>query len=64
MNVLLVPITEVGSQCKLTFKMPGIKSMDLTASVTSPGGITQDAEVKEVEDGLNAIHFVIRVITI
>lgn len=32
-----VPVTEVGSQCKLTFKMPGITSFDLSATVTSPG---------------------------
>lgn len=53
-----VPITEVGSQCKLTFKMPGITSFDLSATVTSPGGITEDAEIKEVEDGLYAVAFV------
>ncbi|XP_044741492.1 filamin-A isoform X3 [Chrysoperla carnea] len=53
-----VPVTEVGSQCKLTFKMPGITSFDLTATVTSPGGVTEDAEIKEVEDGLYAVHFV------
>ncbi|XP_063981261.1 filamin-A isoform X2 [Diachasmimorpha longicaudata] len=53
-----VPITEVGSQCKLTFKMPGITSFDLTSSVTSPGGVTEDAEIKEVEDGLYAVAFV------
>jgi filamin len=33
-----VPVTEVGSQCRLTFKMPGIKSTDLRAAVTSPNG--------------------------
>ncbi|KAK0098975.1 hypothetical protein PV326_011999 [Microctonus aethiopoides] len=53
-----VPITEVGSQCKLTFKMPGITSFDLSATVTSPGGVTEDAEIKEVEDGLYAVAFV------
>ncbi|XP_071870651.1 filamin A protein cher isoform X5 [Bombus fervidus] len=53
-----VPITEVGSQCKITFKIPGITSFDLTATVTSPGGITEDAEIKEVEDGLYAVAFV------
>ncbi|XP_008201955.1 filamin-A isoform X1 [Nasonia vitripennis] len=52
-----VPITEVGSQCKLTFKMPGITSFDLAATVTSPGGVTEDAEVKEIEDGLYAVAF-------
>lgn len=53
-----VPSNDVGSKCKLTFKMPGITSFDLAASVTSPKGISQDAEVQEVEDGLYAVHFV------
>ncbi|XP_050314750.1 filamin-A isoform X2 [Anthonomus grandis grandis] len=53
-----VPVTEVGSQCKLTFKMPGITSFDLSATVTSPGGITEDAEINEIKDGLYAVHFV------
>ena len=33
-----VPITEVGSQCRLTFKMPGISCSDLRASVMAPTG--------------------------
>ncbi|XP_053682434.1 filamin-A isoform X2 [Sabethes cyaneus] len=53
-----VPVTEVGSQCKLTFKMPGITSFDLSSTVTSPGGVTEDAEIQEIEDGLYAVHFV------
>ncbi|XP_020279518.1 filamin-A isoform X4 [Pseudomyrmex gracilis] len=53
-----VPITEVGSQCKLTFKMPAITSFDLAATVTSPGGVTEDAEIKEAEDGIYAVAFV------
>lgn len=53
-----VPLTEVGSQCKLTFKMPGITSFDLAATVTSPGGVTEDAEIQEVADGLYAVNFV------
>lgn len=53
-----VPMTEVGSQCKLTFKMPGITSFDLSATVTSPGNVTEDAEISEIEDGLYAVHFV------
>lgn len=28
------------------------------ATVTSPGGVTEDAEINEVEDGLYAVHFV------
>ncbi|XP_055692729.1 filamin-A isoform X7 [Lutzomyia longipalpis] len=53
-----VPITEVGSQCKLTFKMPGITSFDLTSTVTSPSNVTEDAMIQEVEDGLYSVHFV------
>ncbi|EDW59138.2 filamin-A isoform X2 [Drosophila virilis] len=53
-----VPITEIGSQCKLTFKMPGITSFDLAACVTSPSNVTEDAEIQEVEDGLYSVHFV------
>lgn len=36
----------------------GITSFDLSATVTSPGGVTEDAEIKEVKDGLYAVHFV------
>lgn len=53
-----VPVTEVGSKCKLTFKLPGITSFDLSSTVTSPGGVTEDAEIQEVEDGLFSAFFV------
>lgn len=56
-----VPSNEVGSQCRLTFKMPGITSFDLSASFAAPNGVCQDAEVKEIEDGLYAVHFVPKV---
>lgn len=36
----------------------GITSFDLAATVTSPGGVTEDAEINEVKDGLYAVHFV------
>lgn len=36
----------------------GITSFDLSATVTSPGGVTEDAEINEVRDGLYAVHFV------
>jgi hypothetical protein len=41
-----VPVTEVGSQCRLTFKMPGIHIRDLEAAVTSPSGTTTPAQVR------------------
>lgn len=53
-----VPVTEVGSKCKLTFKLPGITPFDLSSTVTSPGGVTEDAEIQEVEDGLFSAFFV------
>lgn len=56
-----VPSNDVGSKCKLTFKMPGITSFDLAAAVTSPKGVTQDAEVQEIEDGIYAVNFVPKV---
>ena len=53
-----VPVTEVGSQCRLTFKMPGIKASDLKATVASPTGKVETAMVVELEDGLFAVNFV------
>ncbi|KAH9628941.1 hypothetical protein HF086_006310 [Spodoptera exigua] len=35
-----------------------ITSFDLAATVTSPGGVSEDAEIQEVEDGLYSVHFV------
>lgn len=40
------------------FSFPGITAFDLSATVTSPGGVTEDAVINEVEDGLYAVHFV------
>lgn len=36
----------------------GVLPYDLSSTVTSPGGITEDAEINEIEDGLYAVHFV------
>ncbi len=55
-----VPVTEVGSQCRLTFKMPGISASDLVASVSSPSGKVDKAAIAELEDGLFAVNFVPR----
>lgn len=40
------------------FLQTGITSFDLSSTVTSPGGVTEDAEINEVQDGLYAVHFV------
>jgi len=53
-----VPVTEVGSQCRLTFKMPGISINDLNAMVTSPSGRSTNANINELEEGLYAVNFV------
>lgn len=53
-----VPITEVGSNCRLTFKLPGVSPFDLTASVSSPSGVVDDAEIVTLEDYLYAVNFV------
>ena len=53
-----VPNAEVGNKCKLTFKMPGTSPMDLTASVASPKGLVEDAEITEISDSLFAVIFV------
>ena len=53
-----VPVTEIGSQCRLTFKMPGIYVEDLEATVTSPSGKSTKANVSEEEEGLYAVNFV------
>ena len=59
-----VPQTEVGSKCHLAFKIPGVSAMDLTAFVTSPTGITDDAEIAETEDGAYGVSFVPKVLGI
>ncbi|KAJ6639385.1 Filamin-A, partial [Pseudolycoriella hygida] len=53
-----VPLAEVGTECKLTFKMPGITSFDLGSTVTSPSNVTEDAEIQEIADGLYAVNFI------
>jgi len=53
-----VPLTEVGSQCRLTFKMPGIQLKDLDASVADPSGRVSKAKMTELEEGLYAVNFV------
>lgn len=43
---------------QITLFTIGVLPYDLSSTVTSPGGITEDAEINEVEDGLYAVHFV------
>ncbi|XP_046641662.1 filamin-A-like isoform X3 [Daphnia pulicaria] len=53
-----VPQTEVGSKCRLAFKIPGVSTMDLSACVTSPSGVTEGADIGETEDGSYGVSFV------
>ncbi|XP_067124657.1 LOW QUALITY PROTEIN: filamin-A-like [Centruroides vittatus] len=53
-----LPVTEVGSQCKLTYKLPGTNAFEMAAKVTSPNGETEDAEIMDLEDCLYAVNFV------
>ena len=53
-----VPQTEVGSKCRLAFKIPGVSAMDLSASVTSPSNVSEDADISETEDGGYGVSFV------
>ncbi|KAG1661162.1 Filamin-A [Nymphon striatum] len=52
-----VPITEVGNECKFTFRLPGTTPYDLVARVTSPNGTTEDAEIIDLNDSTFAVHF-------
>ena len=36
----------------------GVAQFDLAAKVTSPGGVSEDATIDEIEEGLYAVHFV------
>lgn len=53
-----VPIMDVGSECKLTFKMPGSSAFDMSARVTSPSGVTEDAVICDLDDCLYCVQFV------
>jgi filamin len=43
-----IPVTEIGRQCKMTFKMPGVGVFDLSATAKSLGGITEDESPKKL----------------
>lgn len=46
----------VGSKCQLTFKLAGVSALELGASVTTPGEVTDDATITEA-DGFHAVNF-------
>ncbi|XP_041349933.1 filamin-A-like isoform X2 [Gigantopelta aegis] len=53
-----VGITTIGSQCELSLKIPGTSPFDLTASVTSPQGVTELCDVMSLDDCHYSIKFV------
>jgi len=53
-------ITNVGSQCELSLKIPGTTVADMTASVTSPLGVVENCEILDLGDCNYSIKFVPR----
>ncbi|XP_036366037.1 filamin-A isoform X2 [Octopus sinensis] len=51
-------ITHIGSQCELSLKIPGTSPFDMTASVTSPSGVTEVCDVISLNDCHYSIKFV------
>jgi filamin len=51
-------VTQVGSQCELSLKIPGTKLADMEASVTSPAGVTQTCDIQEVDNSHYSIKFI------
>lgn len=51
-------ITHIGSQCELSLKIPGTSPFDMTASVTSPSGVTEVCDVVSLNDCHYSIKFV------
>jgi filamin len=52
------PVAEIGNDCKLTFKLPGSSAYDMSARVTSPSGVTDDASISDMDDFLYCVQFV------
>ncbi|XP_061582652.1 filamin-B-like isoform X1 [Cololabis saira] len=51
-------VTSVGSVCDLNLKIPAIDAQDVTATVTSPSGASQPAELVAVGDSTYCVRFV------
>ncbi|XP_030827869.1 filamin-A isoform X3 [Strongylocentrotus purpuratus] len=52
------PVSNVGSECELTVKIPGTDPLDMTAQVTNPAGRTVDAEIMDRPDCKYCVKFV------
>ncbi|XP_035216492.1 filamin-A-like isoform X2 [Stegodyphus dumicola] len=53
-----VPVADVGNECKLTFRLPGSSAFDMSAKVTSPSGVSDDAVITDLDDCLYCVQFV------
>ncbi|XP_054724113.1 filamin-A-like [Uloborus diversus] len=53
-----VPVIDVGTECRHTFKLPGTSAFDLAARITSPSGVTEDASITDLDDCLYSVQFV------
>nr|XP_033781692.1 filamin-B isoform X2 [Geotrypetes seraphini] len=51
-------VATVGGICDLNLKIPGIDSRDMAALVTSPSGITNDAELLDLGNNTYSVRFV------
>ncbi|XP_029456815.1 LOW QUALITY PROTEIN: filamin-B [Rhinatrema bivittatum] len=51
-------VSTVGGICDLNLKIPGIDCRDIAAQVTSPSGITHDAEVLDLGGNTYSVRFV------
>lgn len=58
LNILYTYLLDISVSNFFYLKIIGVLPYDLSSTVTSPCGITEDAEINEVEDGLYAVHFV------
>ncbi|CAL1273258.1 unnamed protein product [Larinioides sclopetarius] len=52
-----VPVADVGKECKLQFRLPGASAFDMSARVTSPSGVSEDAAISDMDDSLFSVHF-------
>ncbi|XP_071491352.1 filamin-A-like isoform X1 [Diadema antillarum] len=53
-----IPVSNVGSECELSVKIPGTDPLDMTAQVTNPAGKTEDAEIVDKPDCRYCVKFV------
>ncbi|OQR80177.1 filamin-C-like [Tropilaelaps mercedesae] len=55
------PVSDVGQECKLIFKLPNACAIDMDAKVQGPGGDSNPATIRDAEDGAYEVSFVPKV---